>query len=108
MSPVTSFPNGIDAGTALEADVLTIAGVGIKMGQGTVVDGAGTAATGLTTVSGFALGISGGNFGTAAQDEAYAVGGSASSGNIVLSAYASGGTAMGGTATIDFIAWGTL
>lgn len=107
MTPVTKFPNGIDAGVSLEADALTQGGTAFAFGAANIVDGAGTITTPLTSVTGFTLGIAGGSFGTAAQAQAYAVGGSATTNKIVVAVTAYGGTAMGGTASINYTAWGT-
>lgn len=98
---VTNFPNGIST-TSVPVKSL---GTAAYYGSDDIVNGAGTITTGLTTCSGFALGIA--EPGTAAQAEAYTAGGSISSGDIVVSVFAYGGTAMGGTATIYWTAWGS-
>jgi hypothetical protein len=56
-------------------------------------------------VDGFAVGNA--DFGTAVIAQAYAIGGSVSGGDIVWSVRAYGDTAMGGTATVNWIAWGS-
>lgn len=106
---LTRFPNGIDAGTALDADVITQGGTATYHGKQNIVSGAGTITTPLTTVQGFTLQLTNATVpgGTVAVGDAAYVLGSATSNKIVVGTFDRGGTAMAaGTAVVTWSAWG--
>lgn len=91
---LTHFPNGISA-----------QGTATAYGTQSIAAGAGTIATGLSTVDGFVLQVEGAGTATAAV---FSASGTVDGASIVVSAYRFSGAAAAGTADVHWTAWGAV
>ena len=96
---VTNFPNGISTGGVTLAPSATIAG--------TVISGAGTVATGLTTCTGAVATLSGTLLGTAVAGSPFGVTATASGASVIIRVHDIAGAAATGSGTVNVVSFGT-